>query len=688
MTLPVETLAINTIRTLVMDSIQAAKSGHPGTPMSMAPVAYLLYNEIMNYDPAHPLWSQRDRFVLSSGHGSTLLYSVLHLAGVEQYENGKPTGEKAVRIEDLKSFRQLNSRCPGHPEYGHTSGVEVTTGPLGQGLAMSVGHAIASKWFSAKYACDGKDLFGFNVYSLCGDGCMMEGISSEAASLAGHLKLSNLCWIYDSNKITIEGSTDLAFSEDVPARFKSYGWNVIQVEEDVNDLDALRRAFAAFKAETERPTLIMVKSVIGYGSPNLAGTAKVHGAPLGEEEIVLTKQFYGWNYEKFAVPEEVSKLFADGVQANGAKAYALWEKDYADYCAKYPEKAKELAMIAAGELPEGWDAGIQQMWEPSEKGDASRNSSGKVLNQVAAGIPWMIGGSADLAPSNKSNLTFEGAGDFGPGNYAGRNFHFGIREFAMAAICNGMATCGIRSYCATFFVFCDYLRGALRLSCLMNLPVLYIFSHDSIGVGEDGPTHQPVEQLAALRSMPNLVVFRPCDANEVRFAYRWYAENQKSPVCMIVTRQNLPTLARSKEPSGDVCACSCGVSKGAYVIRDAKNPATGTCDAILMGSGSEVHVCLDAQKILASKGVYARVVSVPSMELFERQSAEYRESVLPKAVTRRVAVEAALQFGWDRYIGPEGKFVGMTGFGASAPYKQLFEYYGITAENVAEVTMK
>lgn len=688
MTLPVETLAINTIRTLVMDSIQAAKSGHPGTPMSMAPVAYLLYNEIMNYDPAHPLWSHRDRFVLSSGHGSTLLYSVLHLAGVEQYENGKPTGEKAVRIEDLKSFRQLNSRCPGHPEYGHTSGVEVTTGPLGQGLAMSVGHAIASKWFSAKYACDGKDLFGFNVYSLCGDGCMMEGISSEAASLAGHLKLSNLCWIYDSNKITIEGSTDLAFSEDVPARFKSYGWNVIQVEEDVNDLDALRRAFAAFKAETERPTLIMVKSVIGYGSPNLAGTAKVHGAPLGEEEIVLTKQFYGWNYEKFAVPEEVSKLFADGVQANGAKAYAQWEKDYAEYCTQNPEKAKELAMIAAGELPEGWDAGIQQMWEPSEKGDASRNSSGKVLNQVAAGIPWMIGGSADLAPSNKSNLTFEGAGDFGPGNYAGRNFHFGIREFAMAAICNGMATCGIRSYCATFFVFCDYLRGALRLSCLMNLPVLYIFSHDSIGVGEDGPTHQPVEQLAALRSMPNLVVFRPCDANEVRFAYRWYAENQKSPVCMIVTRQNLPTLARSKEPSGDVCACSCGVSKGAYVIRDAKNPATGTCDAILMGSGSEVHVCLDAQKILASKGVYARVVSVPSMELFERQSAEYRESVLPKAVTRRVAVEAALQFGWDRCIGPEGKFVGMTGFGASAPYKQLFEYYGITAENVAEVTMK
>ena len=682
MTLPVENLAINTIRTLVMDSIQAAKSGHPGTPMSMAPVAYLIFNELLNYDPAHPLWAQRDRFVLSSGHGSTLLYSVLHLAGVEQFKDGKPTGEKAVRIEDLKNFRQLDSRCPGHPEYGHTSGVEVTTGPLGQGLAMSVGHAIASKWFSAKYAKDGKDLFGFNVYSLCGDGCMMEGIASEAASLAGHLKLGNLCWIYDANKITIEGSTDLAFSEDVGKRFESYGWNVVQVEEDVNDLDALRKAFAAFRAENERPTLIMVKSIIGYGAPNLAGTAKVHGAPLGEEEIRLAKEFYGWTYEKFAVPEEVTKLFANGIQANGAAAYAQWEKDFADYAAKYPELAKEFQMIQNGELPENWDEGLRQMWDADEKGTASRNSSGKSLNQLAAGIPWMLGGSADLAPSNKSNLTFEGAGEFGPENYAGRNFHFGIREFAMAAICNGMATCGLKSYCATFFVFCDYLRGALRLSCLMDLPVLYILSHDSIGVGEDGPTHQPVEQLAALRSMPNLVVMRPCDANEVRFAYRWYAENKTSPVCMVVTRQDLPTLPRAIEPTGDQCACSCGVSKGAYVIRDAKNPATGTCDAILMASGSEVHICLSAQKMLEAKGIYARVVSVPSMELFERQDAEYRESVLPKACTRRVAVEAALQFGWDRYIGTEGKFIGMTGFGASAPFKKLYEVYGITAENV------
>lgn len=682
MTLPVENLAINTIRTLVMDSIQAAKSGHPGTPMSMAPVAYLIFNELLNYDPAHPLWAQRDRFVLSSGHGSTLLYSVLHLAGVEQFKDGKPTGEKAVRIEDLKNFRQLDSRCPGHPEYGHTSGVEVTTGPLGQGLAMSVGHAIASKWFSAKYAKDGKDLFGFNVYSLCGDGCMMEGIASEAASLAGHLKLGNLCWIYDANKITIEGSTDLAFTEDVGKRFESYGWNVVRVEEDVNDLDALRRAFAAFRAENDRPTLIMVKSIIGYGAPNLAGTAKVHGAPLGEEEIRLAKEFYGWTYEKFAVPEEVAKLFADGIQTKGANAYAQWEKDFADYAAKYPELAKEFQMIQNGELPENWDEGLRKMWDADEKGTASRNSSGKSLNQLAAGIPWMLGGSADLAPSNKSDLTFEGAGEFGPENYAGRNFHFGIREFAMAAICNGMATCGLKSYCATFFVFCDYLRGALRLSCLMNLPILYILSHDSIGVGEDGPTHQPVEQLAALRSMPNLIVMRPCDANEVRFAYRWYAENKTSPVCMVVTRQDLPTLPRAVEPTGDQCACSCGVSKGAYVIRDAKNPATGTCDAILMASGSEVHICLSAQKMLEAKGIYARVVSVPSMELFERQDAEYRESVLPKACTRRVAVEAALQFGWDRYIGSEGKFIGMTGFGASAPFKQLYEFCGITAENV------
>jgi len=688
MTLPVENLAINTIRTLVMDSVQAAKSGHPGTPMSMAPVAYLLFNELLNFDPAHPLWTQRDRFVLSSGHGSTLIYSILHLAGVEQFENGKPTGEKAVRIEDLKNFRQLNSRCPGHPEYGHTSGVEVTTGPLGQGLAMSVGQAIASKWFSAKYARDGKDLFGFNVYSLCGDGCMMEGISSEAASLAAHLKLDNLCWIYDANQITIEGSTELAFTEDVGKRFESYGWNVVRVEEDVNDLDALRSAFAEFKAEKTRPTLIIVKSVIGYGSPNMAGTAKVHGAPLGEEEIKLTKEFLGWNYEKFTVPEEVAKLFADGIQSNGAKAYAEWEKAYAEYCVRYPQEAEELQKIAAGELPENWDEGISKMWEADEKGTASRNSSGKALNQLAAGIPWMLGGSADLAPSNKSNLTFDGAGDFGPENYAGRNFHFGIREFAMAAIANGMATCGIRSYCATFFVFCDYLRGALRLSCLMNLPVLYILSHDSIGVGEDGPTHQPVEQLAALRSMPNLVVMRPCDANEVRFAYRWYAENKKSPVCMVVTRQDLPTLPRAIEPSGDVCACSCGVQKGAYVIRDAKNPATGTFDVILMGTGSEVHICLSAQKILAEQGIFARVVSMPSMELFETQTAEYRESILPSSCTRRVAVEAGLRFGWDRYLGPNGKFIGMTGFGASAPFKQLYEFYGITAENVVKAALE
>ncbi len=683
MTLPVENLAINTIRTLVMDSVQAANSGHPGTPMAMAPTAYLLYNECMNYDPAHPLWAARDRFVLSAGHASTLLYSILHLTGVEQFQDGKPTGEKAVSLDDLKSFRQMNSRCAGHPEFGHTSGVEATTGPLGQGLAMSVGHAIASKWFSAKYDRDGKNLFGFNVYALCGDGCMMEGISSEAASLAAHLKLENLCWIYDDNNITIEGNTELAFTEDVGKRFEAYGWNVLRVA-DVNDLDALRAAFVGFKAEKERPTLIIVKSVIGYGSPNLSGTAKVHGAPLGEEEIVLTKEFLGWTYDKFTVPEAVRQLFADGIQKKGAAAFAQWEKEYADYCTKYPAEASELQMIQNGELPENWDAGIRTMWEADAKGDASRNSSGKVLNQLAEGIPWMIGGSADLAPSNKSNLKFEGAGDFGPKNYAGRNFHFGIREFAMAAICNGMATCGLRSYCATFFVFCDYLRGALRLSCMMKLPVLYIFSHDSIGVGEDGPTHQPVEQLAALRSIPNIVVMRPCDANEVRFAYRWYAENKTSPVCMVVTRQNLPTLERSKEPAGTQCACSCGVANGAYVLRDAKNPATGTFDVILMASGSEVHVCLDAQKILESKGIYARVVSVPSMELFERQSAEYRESVLPKSCTRRVAVEAAMKFGWERYIGLDGKFVGMTGFGASAPYKQLFEHYGITAQNVAK----
>ena len=675
----VENLAINTIRTLSMDAVQAAKSGHPGAPMGLAPVAYLLYNERMKYDPAHPLWEARDRFVLSCGHASAMLYATLHLTGVLQYENGQPIAELAVPMEHLQKFRQLGTRCPGHPELGLTSGVEATTGPLGQGLATSVGMAAAGRWMAARYDREGQKLFGFNVYSLCGDGCMMEGVSSEAASLAGHLRLSNLCWIYDDNQITIEGSTSLAFSEDVAQRFEAYGWQVLRVA-DVNDLEALRNAFDAFEDETERPTLIIVRSVIAYGSPNKAGTAEAHGAPLGEEEVALTKQQLGWTYaEKFAVPDEVRRLFTLGVQARGAVHFAAWSAMFEAYAAKYPEAAKELQMIQNGDMPSGWDADMQP-WGADAKGTASRNSSGKALNQLAKHVPWILGGSADLGPSNKSVLTFEGAGDFTAENPAGRNFHFGVREFAMAAFCNGLATVGLRSYCATFFVFCDYLRPAIRLSALMGLPVLYIFTHDSIGVGEDGPTHQPVEHLASLRAIPNLVVFRPCDANEVMMAYRWYAKDKDRPIALVLTRQDLPTLPRGTEGFH----CACGVHKGAYVLSDSVRPETGRPDVILMGSGSEVSLCLEAQKRFGEKNVFARVVSVPCFELFDAQSAEYRESVLPAACTRRIAVEAGVEQGWGKYLGAEGVFVGMTGFGASAPAKKLFEHFGITADAIVE----
>lgn len=680
MTTPTENLAINAIRTLSMDAVQAANSGHPGTPMALAPVAYVLYNERMKYDPAHPEWPARDRFVLSCGHASMLLYSVLHLAGVEQFSAGHPTGEKAVPMDHLKRFRQLDSRCPGHPEFGHTSGVEVTTGPLGQGVAMSVGMAIGSDWLAGKYDRDGKRLMDFNVYALCGDGDMMEGVSSEAASLAGHLKLANLCWIYDDNKITIEGSTDLAFSEDVEARFRAYGWNVLRVA-DVNDLAALRAAFDHFDAEKERPTLVIVKSVIGYGSPNKAGSHDVHGAPLGEDEIFLTKEMLGWDPQaKFDVPDAVYELFAQGVRTHGAAKYAAWESEMEVYASHYPAEAAELKCILRGELPEGWDEKMTR-WDADAKGTATRNSSGKVLNQLAEKLPWLIGGSADLAPSNKSNLTFADAGDFSVKHPAGRNFHFGIREFAMAAITNGLATTGIRSYCATFFVFADYLRAAARLSCLMELPVLYIFTHDSIGVGEDGPTHQPVEHLASLRAIPNMVVMRPADANEVRQAYKFFAQSKKHPVSLVLTRQDLPTLPRGEE--ADACGCVCGVQKGAYVLRDGVNPATNLPDVILMASGSEVHLCLAAQQTLAADGIFARVVSCPSLDVFAMQPAQYVEEVLPTACRNRVAVEAGIAQGWEKYIGLDGTFVGMTGFGASAPFKQLYAHFGITAENVA-----
>ena len=665
--------AINTIRTLSMDAVEQANSGHPGTPMALAPVAYMLFNEQMRYDPADPGWAARDRFVLSCGHASMLLYSMLHLSGVRQMDaDGRVLDEPAVSLEDIRQFRQLDSRCPGHPEYGHTSGVEITTGPLGQGVAGSVGMAIASRWLSGRYARPNFDIFGFNTYALCGDGDLMEGLSAEAASLAGHLKLSNLCWIYDDNKITIEGATSLAFSEDVAMRFAGYGWKVVEVD-DPNELEKLRAALTVFDKTTDKPTLIIVSSKIAWGAPNAAGTADAHGAPLGEEEIRATKKVYDWPQdEKFLVPDEVLAHFRQGIGARGAELHEAWDEEFADYREKYPAEAQELGSIAAGELPDGWDADLKA-FEPDAKGMASRASSGKVLNQVAKNVPWLLGGSADLAPSTKTTLNFDNIPAFGPDTPAGRNFHFGIREHAMAAICNGMALCGLRSYGATFFVFADYLRPSLRLASLMKLPVFYVFTHDSIGVGEDGPTHQPVEQLASLRAIPGVVVLRPADANEVSEAYKVVMQLKGRPSALVLTRQNLPTLDRTKTGAAS------GVSKGAYVLADASDEKP---QVILIGTGSEVSLCLEASRQLADEGILARVVSMPSCELFDDQPSGYRNSVLPPEVTCRVAVEAGVEQGWRKYIGLGGRFVGMSGFGASAPAKTLMDKFGFTVENV------
>ncbi len=673
MSVSTESLAINTIRTLSMDAVQAANSGHPGTPMALAPVAYVLFNEELRYDPAEPAWPARDRFVLSCGHASMLLYSMLHLTGVKQLgRDGEPTGEPAVSLEQIRQFRQLDSRCPGHPEYGHTSGVETTTGPLGQGVANSVGMAIASRWLAARYHRPGFELLDFNVYALSSDGDMMEGVASESASIAAHLKLANLCWIYDDNKITIEGETSLAFSEDVAARFAGYGWQVIRVD-DANDLDAWRNALKAFRETTDRPTLIICRSHIAWGAPNAQDTADAHGAPLGEDEVRLTKKAYGWpEDEHFRVPDEVVVHFGDGIGARGRRLREAWDATLTRYRAKYPDLAAEIDLIRSGRLPESWDADVRQ-FPADAKGVASRASSGKVLNQVAKNVPWLLGGSADLAPSNKTMLVFGDMGSFSADNPAGRNFHFGIREHAMAAIANGMALCGLRPYVGTFFVFSDYLRPSLRLSAMMGLPVIYVFTHDSIGVGEDGPTHQAVEQLAALRAIPNLVVIRPADANEVAEAYRAVMALAEQPGALVLTRQNLPTLDRT------VYAPASGLHQGGYVLADAPD---GDPELILIGTGSEVSLCLEACEQLTSEGVKARVVSMPSWELFDAQPAEYRDSVLPPGVTCRLAVEASVEQGWHKYIGCSGRFVGMRSYGASAPYKQLYEHFGITVQNV------
>jgi transketolase len=667
----IEQLAINTIRTLSMDAVQAAGSGHPGTPMALAPVAYVLYNEQLRYDPAQPAWPARDRFVLSCGHASMLLYSVLHLAGVRQLGNdGKPLDEPAVSLDEIRRFRQLHSRCPGHPEYGETSGVETTTGPLGQGIGNSVGMAIASRWMAARFNRPGFELFDYNVYALSSDGDLMEGVGAEAASLAGHLKLSNLCWIYDDNGITIEGKTSLALSEDVAMRFAGYGFNVVKVN-DVNDLEALRAALKSFHDTQDRPTLIIVRSVIAWGSPNKANTHGAHGAALGEDEVRLTKQVYGWpEDEHFLVPDEVLAHFRDCVGSRGRQLREVWEAQLAQYQAKYPELAEQIGLIEHGELPPGWDADIQE-FPADAKGMASRASSGKVLNQVAKRVPWLLGGSADLAPSNNSTLSFEDTGDFRAENYAGRNFHFGVREHAMAAICNGMTLCGLRAYGATFFVFTDYLRPSLRLAALMGLPVFYILTHDSIGVGEDGPTHQPVEHLAALRAIPNLVVIRPADANEVAEAYRAVMSLRRQPAALVLSRQNLPTLDRTK------FGAASGLQKGGYVLVDAPDAQP---QVILIAGGSEVAICLQAHEQLAAEGIRARVVSLPSWELFDAQPAEYRHLVLPPEVTARVGVEAGVEQGWSKYLGPAGRFLGLSSFGASAPAGVLMKHFGLTVE--------
>jgi transketolase len=672
-------LCINTIRTLSMDAVQAANSGHPGTPMALAPVAYCLWQRFLRFDPADPIWLDRDRFVLSNGHASMLLYSMLHLTGVKAVNSKyEIKGEPSVTLDDIKRFRQLDSKCPGHPEYRWTSGVETTTGPLGQGIANSVGMAIASHWLAATYNRPDFEMFDFNVYAICGDGCMMEGVASEAASLAGHLKLSNLCLFYDNNHITIEGPTSWSFSEDVATRYIGYGWNVTRVG-DANDLEMLSRAINVFKNTTDRPTLIIVDSHIGYGAPTKQDTGAAHGEPLGEEEIRKTKQFYGWPEDaKFLVPAGVREWFQEGVGKRGRELTTAWAAKFKQYAEKYPELATQLKQIQNRELPAGWDKNLPT-FPADPKGLAGRDASAKILNVIAENVPWLIGGSADLAPSTKTHLTFKGAGDFEAYNYAGRNFHFGIREHAMSAVLNGMALTKVRGYGSGFLIFSDYARGAIRLGAIMEIPVIYIFTHDSIGVGEDGPTHQPVEQLPSLRAVPGLMVLRPADANEVVEAWRVIMQLRHEPAALILTRQALPTLDRTRYAS------AAGLQKGAYILADAKG---GDPEVLLLATGSEVALCVDAYEKLTQQGIRARVVSMPSWEIFDKQSPEYQEQVLPSKVRARVAVEQASTFGWHRYVGRTGTVLGMTTFGASAPLKELQKKFGFTPESVVAAVQK
>jgi transketolase len=668
-----DTLCVNTIRTLAIDAIQQANSGHPGTPMGMAPMVYTLWQRVLRFDPQDPIWPNRDRFVLSAGHASTLLYAVLHLTGTraigaDYHVDGGP----AVSLEDIRTFRQRGSRCAGHPEYRWTSGVETTTGPLGQGVATSVGLAIGARWLAARYNRPGFDLFDYNVYALCGDGCLMEGISSEAASLAGHLRLANLCWVYDSNRVTIEGHTDLAFTENVAARFLAYGWQVVRVG-NANDLEEIDRALHAFRITSDRPTLIIVDSLIGYGSPHRQDTSLAHGEPLGEEEIRLTKQAYSWPpNQKFLVPDGVREHFARGIGRRGLKLRRSWEASFEQYGRQYPNEADQITRMQRHDLPDDWDAALPT-FAADAKGVSGRDASGTVMNAVAARVPWFLGGAADLAPSTKTRLTIEDAGEQQSYRPGGRNLHFGVREHAMTAIVNGLALTGLRSFGAGFLIFSDYARGAIRLSALMELPVVHIFTHDSIGVGEDGPTHQPIEQLISLRAIPHLTVLRPADANEVVEAWKEIMTSKRHPTALILSRQAMPTFDRTRYGSAT------GVARGGYVLAE---PQDGPPDVVLIASGSEVSLCVNAIEPLRAEGIRARVVSMPSWELFEQQTQEYRDSVLPPAVSARVAVEQASTLGWERYVGQGGAVLGMTTFGMSAPLAVLQKEFGFTTEHV------
>jgi transketolase len=666
-------LAINTIRTLSIDAVQKAQSGHPGAPMALAPLVYTIWNRVMRFDPKDPIWPGRDRFILSNGHASMLLWSVLYLTGTQAVNaDYEQLGQPAVTLDDIRRFRQLDSKAPGHPEYHLVSGVEATTGPLGQGIATSVGMAIARKWLGQRYNRPGFQLFDYNIYAVCGDGCLMEGVGAEAASLAGHLGLDDLCWIYDNNHITIEGNTRITFTEDVAARFLGYQWNVLRVG-DANDIERIEQALAVFRNTKQRPTLIILDSHIGYGAPHKVDTADAHGEPLGEEEVKLAKRAYGWPEDaKFLVPDGVRAHFDAGIGTRGAEARRRWEALFAAYREQFPQLATEIEQMQRRELPAGWDRNLPR-FPPDPKGIAGRDASSQVLNVLAANIPWFLGGSADLAPSNRTTLKFEGAGDFEAATPGGRNLHFGIREHAMSAIVNGLSLSKLRPFGATFFIFSDYARPAIRLSAIMELPTIFVFTHDAMGDGEDGPTHQPVEQLVSLRAIPGLIVLRPADANEVVEAYRYILQLRHEPAVIALSRQPLPTFDRSKYASAE------GLARGAYVMAEAPG---GKPELILIASGSEVSLIIDAQATLTAEGIRARVVSMPSWEIFEQQPQSYRESVLPPAVGARLAVEQGSVLGWDRYVGPAGRIIGMKTFGASAPLKELLRKFQFEPERV------